>query len=92
MKTKHTYANGAFVTVTTRKANYAESVYAKASIFPSKSAYDRGDCRFVTEITGTCIGVVGENLAPSMSRFIELLKDEADTLVEYTQANREQAK
>ena len=84
MKAKHTYSNGAFVTITTRRANYSTRIYGKATIFPTKQAYDHGDCRNVTEVKDFYLCESDENLAESVNQFISHLESDANELVTST--------
>ena len=45
MKVYHTFDNGAYVVVTTRRANYATQIFAKASMYPSRADYDKLNLR-----------------------------------------------
>lgn len=48
MKIQRTH-NDIFISVTTRKANYVDQYFGKITAWPTKEAYDAGDCtRFAT--------------------------------------------
>ena len=86
MRKTKLYDNGAFVTITTRRANYSAEIFAKATIYPSVKAFNNGDCRYVTSITDLHIGNSNESLTvldAALERFADMLKDDADTLVYY---------
>ena len=60
-----------FITVTTRKANYADEYFGKFTFWKSKQAYENGDCEESTTYTNIPLGIDKNYLEIEVKKFCE---------------------